>query len=75
MVRTEGGEQMYWRFYDPRVLRDFLPIALPEQVALLFSTIVEAYWMEGEDKELLVFRGLGTRLIQEHLPSPLAQVP
>ena len=37
MVRTEDDRRMIFRFYDPRVLRAFLPIANPRQVSTLFG--------------------------------------
>jgi len=48
MVRRErDGEQLYFRFYDPRVLRVFLPTCSPEQIKQMFGP-VSAYWMEDE---------------------------
>ena len=39
MVKTEDGQQLYFRFYDPRVLRIFLPTAEPTQLKELFGPI------------------------------------
>ena len=46
------GEQLYFRFYDPEVLRVFLPTCLPGQAAELFSD-VDAFLCEGADGALL----------------------
>ena len=48
MVKTEEGEELYFRFYDPRVLRIFLPTCDAEQLWEFFGP-VEAYIMEAED--------------------------
>lgn len=47
VVSTEAGKSLLFRFYDPRVLRMFLPIATPEQLKQLFG-IIERYVMEGD---------------------------
>lgn len=48
MVTREKDEQpLYFRFYDPRVLRAFLPAASPRQLALLFGEI-EAFYAEAD---------------------------
>jgi hypothetical protein len=58
IVRSEAGKQMLFRFYDPRVLRAFLPLATPRQSSQLFSE-VSAFLVEGvegaERAELLSF--------------------
>ncbi len=47
LVQVEGGgRRMYFRFYDPRVLRQFLPSCTPEQAGRFFGAI-DAYWAEG----------------------------
>ena len=50
MVVTEDGKTLYFRFYDPRVLRVFLPTCAPEQLAELFGPI-EAFVVEDENPE------------------------
>lgn len=46
--------RMYFRFYDPRVLRDFMPMATVRQKDELFDG-VDAYLLEGERGEVLSF--------------------
>jgi hypothetical protein len=36
-VRTDDGSTRLFRFYDPRLLRTFLPIAYPRQIATFFG--------------------------------------
>lgn len=61
MVKTEDGQQLYFRFYDPRVLRIFLPTCEePGQLKELFGPVrhfltesenedeVLQFWLEGE---------------------------
>lgn len=55
LVEEEGaGERMYFRYYDPRVLREFMPIATPRQKDDLFEGL-DALLLEGEGGELLTF--------------------
>jgi hypothetical protein len=46
MVKTEEGKGLYFRFYDPRVLRVFLPTCDAQQVSEFFGP-VEQFYMEG----------------------------
>jgi pSer/pThr/pTyr-binding forkhead associated (FHA) protein len=48
MVESEAGKAMYFRFYDPRVLRVFLPTCSPEELRTFFGPI-RHYFMEDED--------------------------
>jgi hypothetical protein len=48
------GELLYFRYYDPRVLRDFLPIGTPLQLSLLLDEL-DVVLYEGEDGELVRF--------------------
>jgi len=50
LVKTEEGQELYFRFYDPRVLRIFLPTCDAAQIVEFFGPI--AYFlMEDEDPE------------------------
>ncbi|MBI1791635.1 MAG: DUF4123 domain-containing protein [Acidobacteria bacterium] len=40
MVKTEDGKDYYFRFYDPRVLRVFLPVCTKEEVEQFFVTFL-----------------------------------
>jgi hypothetical protein len=48
LVWTEDGESLIFRFYDPRVLKLFLPTCASADLATLFGP-VERFIVEGED--------------------------
>jgi pSer/pThr/pTyr-binding forkhead associated (FHA) protein len=47
-ARMPDGEQVYFRFYDPRVLRVFLPTCTADETTQFFGPI-KRYLMEGEE--------------------------
>lgn len=49
MVKDPEGKQIYFRFYDPRVLRIYLPTCNPDEVQSIFGP-VHAYLMESESQ-------------------------
>jgi hypothetical protein len=53
-VVDEAGTVMLFRFYDPRVLRAFIPTCTAEQRAELFGP-ARRLVMEGPDGAALVF--------------------
>lgn len=53
VAATENGQTIMFRFYDPRVLRLFLPIGEPDQLAALFTDI-DFFLMEDENAEGLI---------------------
>lgn len=56
MVQLEDGEEVYFRFYDPRVLRVFLPTCTPSEWEQ-FCGPVHAFVLESETAgELVRFR-------------------
>jgi hypothetical protein len=48
MVQTEEGQELYFRFYDPRVLRIFLPTCDIDQLHEFFGPVTQ-FIMEDED--------------------------
>ena len=48
LVKTEDGKELYFRFYDPRVLRIFLPTCDEQQLKDFFGPI-KMFAMENED--------------------------
>jgi len=55
LVKTEDGEELYFRFYDPRVLRIFLPTCDTAQLKEFFGPI-QSFYCEDEDPAfVLVF--------------------
>ena len=51
-VRDESGRRLYFRFYDPRVLRIFLPTCTREQREQIFG-LVSTFLFEDEDGEVV----------------------
>lgn len=63
-VYSEEGNPMLFRFYDPRVLRKFLPTCNGDELKVFFGK-VNAYFAEDENPEdLLEFRIEGDELKQ-----------
>ena len=50
-VKLPDGQQVYFRYYDPRVLRLFLPTCLPEETTQFFGP-VKQFLIEAEDPAL-----------------------
>ena len=50
-VKLPDGTQVYFRYYDPRVLRLFLPTCLPEETTQFFGP-VKQFLVEAEDAML-----------------------
>jgi hypothetical protein len=62
-VRDEAGRSLLFRFYDPRVLRVYLPTCRPDELAQVFGPIA-SYLTEGEGGSTLIeFRFRGDRLL------------
>jgi len=58
MVKLEDGREVYFRFYDPRVLRVFLPACTPEEASQLFGPI-RSFWVEESEPGALSRLWLG----------------
>jgi len=52
-VMDEAGTPMYFRFYDPRVMRTFLPTCNAEELSELFGPST-SYRLEAEDPNVLL---------------------
>lgn len=67
MVQDPDGKFLYFRFYDPRVLRVFLPTCEPAELAEFFGPVL-FYAVEDEDgARLLRFRRAPAGLQTEEL--------
>jgi hypothetical protein len=58
VMDDETRERLYFRFYDPRVLREFLPTCTELQLTELYGEPlggIERFFTEGEDNEVLMF--------------------
>jgi len=72
LVEEDGTfERLYFRFYDPRVLREFLPMATVRQRDDLLGAVVESVLVEGERGEISTF-GAGAPVATGDAPKPLA---
>jgi hypothetical protein len=71
-VQMPDRTQVYFRFYDPRVLRLFLPTCTAEQINLIFGPI-KYYIMEDEKPDLLLrFSNKGVGVGRRILPLAVA---
>ncbi|OQY28740.1 MAG: hypothetical protein B6244_06155 [Candidatus Cloacimonetes bacterium 4572_55] len=68
MVKNEEGKRLYFRYYDPRVLRVFLPTCTPQEITDFFGPI-STYIMEAKQPEtLLMFTDSGRGVKQNEYP-------
>jgi pSer/pThr/pTyr-binding forkhead associated (FHA) protein len=67
-VKLPDGKQVYFRFYDPRVLRTYLPTCTAEETNHFFGPI-KKYLIEGEKLEkLLQFVNQGRGPVKSAIP-------
>ena len=69
-IRLGGGEQVYFRFYDPRVMRVFLPNCGAEDTTRFFGPI-QSYLLEDETAHQLL-RFVNTGAGSQQMLIPLA---
>lgn len=61
-VRDESGSILIFRYYDPRVMRVYLPTCRPDELRTVFGPI-GSYLVEGEDgKSVIEFEFDGKQL-------------
>jgi hypothetical protein len=53
MVQLEGGKEVYFRFYDPRVLRGFLPAGSVEELAAFFGPVMD-WLLEAKNSAMML---------------------
>jgi len=53
MVRDYKGRRLLFRYYDPRVLRVYLPTCWPAELAKMFGP-VKAFVVQGDDSETVI---------------------
>jgi len=56
IARDESGRQLLFRYYDPRVLREYLPTCTPEEVRTVFGPVDCFYVESGAPNRVLEFR-------------------
>ena len=54
MVKGPEGENLYFRYYDPRVLGCFLPTCNPEEIQTIFGKI-HSFLLVGKEKEAISY--------------------
>ena len=52
-VSSPEGKHLYFRYYDPRVLRSYLPTCNAQEMTTVFGAIT-AFFVEGENPEVLL---------------------
>jgi hypothetical protein len=68
IVHGANGKPLYFRYYDPRVLRLYLPTCTAQELAVVFGP-VSSYLMEDEEPaNLLSFRRVNGAVQRERLP-------
>ncbi len=68
LIKTEDGEELYFRFYDTRVLKIFLPTCDKQQILEFFGP-VDSFIVEGDTKEQAIrFWHQNGELKQEIIP-------
>jgi uncharacterized protein DUF4123 len=66
-VQDAAGRVVYFRYYDPRVLRAYLPTCLPQELETVFGPVA-GYLVESEDgNELIEFAFDRSRLQRRHV--------
>ena len=56
MVRDAAGNPVFFRYYDPRVLRVYLPTCDDRELPTIYGDVVYSYFTENDDgTELLQF--------------------
>jgi hypothetical protein len=66
VVRDERGNRLVFRYYDPRVLRVYLPTCTTTELRTVFGPI-ECFWTEADGTEDLSEFWLGTAGLQQRM--------
>jgi hypothetical protein len=67
VVYTEEGKPLYFRYYDPRVLRVYLPTCNEEELNIVFGPVTR-FLVEGEKAdELLEYTLVDKKLVMRSL--------
>lgn len=65
MVKAPEKKTLYFRYYDPRVLRSFLPLCVEDQVKEIFNQI-KLFILEGEEKTSVMRYWVDTNKVKYH---------
>lgn len=66
MVKDESGKALYLRYYDPRVLRVYLPSCNDKELSMVFGP-VERYYVEGEESNTLIEYSRGDSMLDQNI--------
>jgi hypothetical protein len=75
MAEIEGAKTAYFRFYDPRVLRVYLPTCTPQEIRQFFGPVGSFLLEDEKTNRLLRFRAGAKGLEQEGLGLEGGDVP
>jgi hypothetical protein len=53
-VKDETGRYLLFRYYDPRVLRVYLPTCLDQELKSMFASSITRFCMESEDSDSII---------------------
>jgi hypothetical protein len=53
-VKDEAGRYLLFRYYDPRVLRVYLPTCLDPELKSMFGSSITRFCLESEDSDSIV---------------------
>lgn len=53
IAENPEGKEVFFRYYDPRILRRFLPVCSPAEARQFFGPVVQ-FWTEDETPEFLL---------------------
>jgi len=53
-VQNEEGKMMMFRFYDPRVVKIFLPLCLPDELNMFFGPVKKIY-ANSEENQMIIY--------------------
>jgi Domain of unknown function (DUF4123) len=67
LVRVPGGSRLVFRFYDPRVLRVYLPSCNEAELRTVFGPISDFYVEDENPGNIWDFHLEGTRLVQQKI--------
>ena len=65
-VRDDKGRKLMFRYYDPRVLRAYLPTCLPSELRQIFGP-VDVFIVPGDDPETAMVFRLEEGRLSKHL--------
>lgn len=68
MVYDEENNPLYFRYYDPRVLRVYLPTCNAGELAIVFGPVGTYFLEDNDGTALLEFSVAGKKIQQDRLP-------